>query len=461
VIEIPRTLARDFRVVLRRGVMAEAPRGPWPLVCCRTGKEGLVLEAEQVGVALRYHSEDPRHSAAIAFRPNLLAELEGRSDMPVILEEVSPGQGRARWTAGGESLVRDYDTVPLDSLPLFPALPRQFTPQPPEFLAALDEAARTAARDRARYALLRVQLRGKSGSVVGTNGRQLFLQSGFAFPWEDDVLVPRVAAFGSRKLLGPVSVGRTQTHVAIRAGPWTVLLTIDATGRYPHVDDVIPRPRGNASRVQLSSEDAALLIRVLPDLPGREEEDSPTTLAWGQPPRVIARDEQHDTVQKAVLTGSSVSGPSRQLTMDRRHLRRALQLGFREIQIQGDRPVVCRDEHRLYLWMPLTRQPEVSPEASARAVPAAQPKPIHSPDRRTDTVPAPDRNGHGPPEGRDSAPPAASVVDPIAEAEALRGLLQEAASRSTRLVAALKQQRRQTRAVQQAVASLRQLQLDR
>jgi hypothetical protein len=43
----------------------------------------------------------------------------------------------------------------------------------------------------------------------------------------------------------------------------------------------------------------------------------------------------------------------------------------------------------------------------------------------------------------------------------LRGLLQEAASRSARLVAALKQQRRQTRAVQQAVASQRQLQLDR
>src|SRR5262249_31753084 len=161
--EIPRSLARDFRVVLRRAVMAEAPRGPWPLVCCRAGKDGLVLEAEQAGVALRYHIDGPRPQGAIAFRPNLLAEIEGRSDTPVVLEEVSPGKGRARWAADGESLVRDFDTVKLDSLPSFPALPKQFTPQPPEFLTALDEAARTAARDTARYSLLRVQLRGKSG----------------------------------------------------------------------------------------------------------------------------------------------------------------------------------------------------------------------------------------------------------------------------------------------------------
>ena len=76
-------------------------------------------------------------------------------------------------------------------------------------------------------------------------------------------------------------------------------------------------------------------------------------------------------------------------------------------------------------------------------------------------MPAPHANGQGPPEGRDGATPPGSNLDPIAEAEALRGLLHEAASRSARLVAALKQQRRHFRAVQQVAQSLRQLQLDR
>jgi hypothetical protein len=459
-IEIPRTLARDFRVVLRRAVMAEAPRGPWPLICCRAGKDGLFLEAEHVGVALRYHVDEPRPPDALAFAPNVLAEVEGRSDTPVVLEEVSPDKGRARWTANGESLVRDFDSSKLDTLPVFPTLPRQFTPQPPEFLTALDEAARTAARDTARYSLLRVQLRGKNGSVVGTDGKQLFVQSGFTLPWDDNILVPRVAAFGCRELAGagPVSVGRTKTHVAVRAGPWRVLLSIDSTGRYPNAEDVIPRSRANTTRLQVSPEDADRLIDVLPELPGREEENSPITLHLEQPPIVTARDAQHGAVQKAVLTGSTVLGPSRQLVMDRRYLRRALQLGFREIQVNGDRPVVCRDERRIYVWMPLTGQQAVQPTANALPAPATQPEPLPSPERSIDPMPGPHSNGQGPPEGRDGNPP---PLDPIAEAETLRGLLHEAASRSNRLVAALKAQRRQTRAVQQTLASLRQLQLDR
>ena len=43
----------------------------------------------------------------------------------------------------------------------------------------------------------------------------------------------------------------------------------------------------------------------------------------------------------------------------------------------------------------------------------------------------------------------------------VRGLLKDAGSRLANLVRALKHQRHQTRAVQQAVQSLRQLQLDR
>jgi hypothetical protein len=273
--------------------------------------------------------------------------------------------------------------------------------------------------------------------------------------------VPRVAAFGSRELAGPVSVGRTKTHVAVRAGPWTVLLSIDSSGRYPHAEDVIPKTRANTARLQVSPEDAALLIRVLPELPGRDDDQAPITLDLGQPPAVRGRDEQGGAAQEAVLAGSSVSGPALQLCMDRRYLRRALQLGFREVQANGDRPLVCRDERRIYLWMPLAAQRALPPPGKAAPVPAPEPAPTPSPERRTDPMPTPPTNGQGPPEGRDGATPPSNNLDPITEAETLRGLLHEAASRSARLVAVLKQQRRQTRAVQQAVQSLRQLQLDR
>jgi hypothetical protein len=57
--------------------------------------------------------------------------------------------------------------------------------------------------------------------------------------------------------------------------------------------------------------------------------------------------------------------------------------------------------------------------------------------------------------------PVNGLVDLIAEAEAIRDVLHQATGRTARLVAALKQQRRQSRAVEQAMQSLRQLQLGR
>ena len=53
-----------------------------------------------------------------------------------------------------------------------------------------------------------------------------------------------------------------------------------------------------------------------------------------------------------------------------------------------------------------------------------------------------------------------SLADVLTEAEALRALLSEASGRTARLLGALKHQRRQSRAVRQAMQSLRQLELD-
>jgi hypothetical protein len=67
-------------------------------------------------------------------------------------------------------------------------------------------------------------------------------------------------------------------------------------------------------------------------------------------------------------------------------------------------------------------------------------------------VPEHARNGAAEPPRDERQPP-----DPLAEAEALRDLLAEAQSRLGRLLGALKHQRRQARAVEAAVASLRRL----
>jgi hypothetical protein len=477
-IELPRALARQFRAVLRRSLMADAPRGPWPLVLCRAGEGGLTLHARSEDLAVRYHQPGRRPPDAIAFRASLLAEFEGRADTPVTLEQVASGKGRAGWGEGGVPRSLEFDTVTPDSVPPLPGRPKRLAPMPDDFLAALAEAARTAGREPARLAVSRVQLRGKAGEVVATDGRQLLIQAGFPLPWPDDVLVPRVPAFGLRELgaATPVRLGRGEGHVAVLAGPWALLLAVDTTSRYPHVDTVIPSPRATKSTLHIHPEDGAFLVSALPRLPGAGDHLSPVTLDLGRAACVRARAEGGGRATEVALARSEASGAPLRLCMDRCYLRRAAQLGFSELQIERpDAPVVCRDAKRTYLWMPLDQGSAVPPTDDALRISSADPQkarapapPSPQPDnpRRRRPMPAPQNNGHAPRPGGPGGPPAtppgpaapAGVVALVEEAEAVRALLREAHGRLGRLVAALKEQRKQARAVQAAVASLRQLQ---
>jgi hypothetical protein len=162
------------------------------------------------------------------------------------------------------------------------------------------------------------------------------------------------------------------------------------------------------------------------------------TLELGKACRLVAEAGQADEVP---LVASSAEGRPVKVLMDRRFLARAIHLGFGTLQIvAADRPVLCRDEKRVYLWMPL----DSGGHANSRSpgLPSKEDAPV--------PVPTPPSNGRPP---ADQAPPAA--FDPLAEA--VRDLLAEAHSRVGRLVAALKQHRRHARAVQSALASLKQL----
>src|SRR5262245_3693020 len=270
VIAIPRALARQFRAVLRRSLLDKEPRGSWPLVLFQASKDGLVLQACQSDMAVRYYLDGSRSPEAIAFRASVLAEFEGRRDGQVELEQVAFGKGQAKWVDGNVPKVIDLETVAPDSAPHFPDLPRRLIPMPAGFLQALDEATNTAARESVRYALARLQLRGKTGEIIATDGRQLLVQGGFTFPWSDTVLVPRVPAFGLRELAqeSEVSLGRTKTHVAVRIGPWTFLLAIDTQSHFPDVEAVIPKASSGVSRLHLDPQDAAFLAANVPKLPG-------------------------------------------------------------------------------------------------------------------------------------------------------------------------------------------------
>jgi len=196
------------------------------------------------------------------------------------LEATEPGTVQAHWNDSGLPQVRDYTAPDGEKLPASPEEPRKMSSVDPAILKALDDAAQTAARDGVRFAVQELQLRGGTGDIIATDGKQLLVQGGFTLPWKEDVLVPATGVFACRELPHdvPVVLGKTDKHVCIRVGPWTFFLGIDADARYPETRCIIPAATANGTTCRLAAEDAAFLVKALPRLPGRDEDNAPLTL---------------------------------------------------------------------------------------------------------------------------------------------------------------------------------------
>jgi hypothetical protein len=128
------------------------------------------------------------------------------------------------------------------------------------------------------------------------------------------------------------------------------------------------------------------------------------------------------------------------MAFDPKHLLRALRLGFDEIELGPvGHPACCRDRDRIYVWMPL---PDQTPAETTQEEPPTMSR---------------HHELNGSHERDVGLPKTDEAIDPLAEAEVVRGLLAEAQSRLSRLLGSLKRHRRRERAVAAAVEAVRQL----
>ena len=109
-------------------------------------------------------------------------------------------------------------------------------------LTALAEASEICTDDSTRYALDCMQLRGTVHKIIATDGHQLLVRSGFGFPWDGDLLIKGSPIFACKALARdqPIQIGKTDTHVVLRIGPWTIWNEIQKDARFPGVEEAIP-----------------------------------------------------------------------------------------------------------------------------------------------------------------------------------------------------------------------------
>jgi hypothetical protein len=220
-IELDRREVARFRAAVRRCV-AGRPRGLELPVVLEQSKGGLMLSAvlEETAIALRLPAASERNERLVV--PfSTLATVEGPGGGVATFETTANGSIHCRWQDRAERRELDCEPVPAEKQPPAQSPVGKLHNADPSLLAALHACGQTAGQESGgRFALARVQLRGQRGEVAGTDGRQLLLWGGFAFPFQDDLLVPAVPVFGSGPFAGEpdVRIGRTAKQVVVAMG---------------------------------------------------------------------------------------------------------------------------------------------------------------------------------------------------------------------------------------------------
>lgn len=470
-ITITRALARRLRVVFARA-MGRSRSGLAP-VLFRSDPSGLTLAVQGHDAAIEYHFEGAAGStpsAVFALPLDALKQCEGTSDTLVTFEPEAESV-TVRWADAGVPQIESFPrNEPFD----LPPRPERMEANDARLPTALRDAAECTDAAATRYALSCVQLSG-DGRIAATDAHRLLVQRGFAFPWTDDVLVPAGDLFASKELHTdePVSVGRTDNHVTLSTGPWTVHLRIEKDARFPRIDSIIPEAAKAESVLHLAEDDCEFLLNALPRLPGRKEPDSPVTCDLNGQVSIRSRGEEQTPATELLLTNSRLSGKPVLTQTNRELLAHAVRLGFRTLHLfDPSGNVLCQDEHRQLVWMLLGSKDIVPTEAgviriespvSSTAAPKSRLARVLKRNRRARAKPtagsAPSprpvraETGRGATNG--SSAPSRSAVEQLV---ALRDMLKAAVQQTNDAIRTLKRRHREDRLLRSTLSSLRQLQ---
>src|SRR5271157_1082707 len=474
-ITITRCKARTLRSILRRATLGIRHRSSVPPLVLHA--EGTRLRAQYRYDSLAVEYVEPgsyRHLDSIPIPLDVLGDIEGRDDSPVVFEAAEPDRTVIRWQDHGVPQVRECPVTPFGNIAPFPETPTTWTQAPADLLPALAQASEICTDESTRYALNCVQLRGTLHKIIATDGHQLLVRSGFGFPWDGDLLIKGSPIFSCKSLARdqPVQIGKTDSHVVLRIGPWTIWNEIQKDVRFPGVEEAIPGADAVMTRLQLDHEDARFLQEAIDRLPGNEELNNPATIDMNGKVAIRARASDQSEITELILDRSSYSGLAVRINTNRNFLKRAIQLGFGEIGISDvEAPIVCRQPHLVYAWQPLSGDAAIEPTDNVTRIASDgatsgtnREETITQPTRRTMNR-AERQNGHAPatPANENgqttSENPGTSLAALIQDAEALHTTLSDAKASVARLISGLRRYRKQSRLLSDTLKSLRQLKL--
>ena len=448
-IELTRRQVRTVRTTIRQA-LGITSAGRAPAVTFRSTPDGLLVQAVNDNIAIEYLIPGDRPPECLSVPYAALVACEARRDDAVTIRRLDDTV-MLRWNDGGIPQESQHTACEPAEIPNSPA---SLSIIEPKFLSAMAEAVATTDNESTRYALSCIRLRGSDGQIAATDGRQALIQTGYEFPWDDDVLVPASRVFASKEFCSAdeVAIGRSDDWVTIRSGSWTVHLKIEKEARFPAVEDQVPNVNSATTTLTFSDADAEFLTKAMKRLPGAKEYNAPITADLNGAVVLRVKSVEQSTLTELVLTNSQRDGDEIRFNSNREFLARAARLGFRQVHLRGpESPAFCTVDCRSYIWALLGKEGAFAPDANATRIES----PAHSRNpHRKNRITIPMKQPTTQTTSRSDTNRPTNV---LASAEALRDSLSQALTDTRELISAIKARRKQNRLVESTLRSLKQL----
>ena len=298
--------------------------------------------------------------------------------------EIEPGMDAVTIVAevAGQNIGRRIETPDIKDWPEL-AVPADTKPVVPGFLPSLRQALTFASSDDSRPLLKSAYLdvdAKKGHRIVATDSRRLSVFTCGILPLAESVIVPSTKFLNWSKLEGKTQIGTGKGVFTLRCGPWTYTAkTVE--GQYPRWSQVVPAYGGDRT-LELSPEDAAMLIKALPGLPAYDNSHEAVVLRMeGNAVRVFSRQDSKSPESAIRLESSKHEGKGvLSVGLNREFFREALIAGFRHWEFQDAvSPLLGRltkdDKASIHVLMPIRTIDAEVQRAEAKA-PDGKPVPV-------------------------------------------------------------------------------------
>jgi hypothetical protein len=291
---------------------------------------------------------------------------------------VEKDQARLRYPVGNTWLEKPIDTFKEDGWPVIPKLTTPastLTPEfPKTFLTALDCASDYKPDLTGGWLDVNDP---KAHYVVASDGRQLFTANSFKFDLKESLLIR------SHKFLqwsGFLEDGGWNLRVGdldkqgngwtqIQSAYWTLIIK-RTQARCPSWKQIIPAE--TKTHVTFSDEEVAMLLEVLPKLPGVSKLNHDITFDLG-PMGTIVRGSEKEHSSQVTIEGVKIRGNANTFAADRTLIIKALKLGLKNLAVvDGLNPIIFSDATRRLIIAPLRSDSTPTPSATGPVRPPTE-----------------------------------------------------------------------------------------